>query len=98
MLRNSIGLRLDRTQGVRLEDVTVSDSVADGLVLRGDHATTAVRVRADGNGANGGRVTGPSSDRPVTGISASRNTLFGIALVGQTGLRVADVVTGDNRS
>jgi hypothetical protein len=95
--RNSIGLKLDRTDGVRLEGVTVSESVADGLVLRGDRATTLIGVEADGNGGNGVVVTGPSSDRRVTGISASGNTLFGLAVVGQTGTRLGDIATGTNR-
>ncbi len=55
------------------------------------------RVTADRNGGNGVLVTGPSTDRPITGISASGNTLFGVALVGQTGPRADTIVTATNR-
>ena len=84
LARNSIGLKLDRTDRVRLEGVTVSDSAADGLVLRGDRGTALTGITVRGNGGNGVLVTGPSSDRPITGISASGNKLFGVALLGQT--------------
>jgi hypothetical protein len=96
--RNGIALKLDRTQDVRLDDVTVADSTADGLVLRGDRATTMIGVKAEGNGGNGVVVTGPSSDRPVRGISASGNTLFGLALVGQDAAQVRGIVTDGNRA
>mgnify|MGYP006171304673 CR=1 FL=1 len=48
----------------------------------------------NGNGGNGVVVTGPSSDRRATGISASGNALFGLAVVGQAGTRLADIATG----
>ena len=94
--RNSTGLKVDRATGVRLEDVTVSDSAADGLVLRGDRGTTLIGIKADGNGGNGVLVTGPSSDRPVTAISASGNKLFGVALLGQTKAQVNNIATAGN--
>jgi hypothetical protein len=95
-LRNSIGLKADRTTGLRLEGVTVSDSAADGLVLRGDRGTTLAGVTADGNGGNGVLVTGPSSDRPITTVTASGNKLFGVALLGQNKARLANVATAKN--
>lgn len=94
---NGVALRLDRTDGVRLEGVAISGSAGDGLVLRGDTGTALVDVTADRNGGNGVLVTGPpSAQRPVTGISASGNTLFGVALLGQHDSRVAGVTTADN--
>ncbi len=43
LLRNSTGLKLDRSNAIRLDAVTVTESAADGLVLRGDKATNAGR-------------------------------------------------------
>jgi hypothetical protein len=96
LVRNGIGLKLDRTDAVRLEGVTVSDSAGDGVVLRGDRGTALVGLTATGNGGNGVLVTGPSSDRPITGVSASGNKGFGIALAGQTHPRVDHVTTAGN--
>jgi hypothetical protein len=95
-LRNSTGLKVDRTTGARLEDVTVSDSAADGLVLRGDTGTTLIGITADRNGANGVLVTGPSTDRAVTAITASQNKAFGVAVLGQTRTAVNGVTTSGN--
>ena len=78
LLRNGTGLTLDGSQGVHLEDVTVSGSAGTGLVLRGDRGTTMSGVRAEHNGADGVQVTGPSTDRPITGISTTGNGGFGI--------------------
>ena len=95
-LRNSTGLKVDRTTGARLEAVTVSDSAADGLVLRGDRGTTLIGITANNNGGNGVLVTGPPTDRPITAISASGNKLFGVALLGQNKPRVNGVTTAGN--
>ena len=95
-LRNSTGLKVDRTAGARLEAVTVSDSAADGLVLRGDRGTTLINITANNNGGNGVLVTGPPSDRPVTAISATGNKLFGVALLGQNKAQVNGVTTAGN--
>jgi hypothetical protein len=93
LLRNSAGLRLNGSSGVRLESVLITGSAADGLVLRGDRGTRMSDVRVEHNGGNGVLVTGPSTDRPVTGIATSGNAAFGVALVGQTGSRVAGVTS-----
>ena len=93
LLRNSIGLRLNGSSGVRLEGVLIAESATDGLVLRGDRGTRLSEVRAERNGANGVLVTGPSTDRPVSGIATTGNGAFGVALVGQTATRVAGVTT-----
>ena len=98
VLRNGTGVVLDGAQGVRLEDVTVSGSAGSGLVLRGDRGTTMSGVRAEHNGDYGVQVVGPSTDRPVTGITAVGNGRYGITLNRQTGTRVADVTTSSNES
>ena len=95
-LRNSTGLKVDRTAGARLEAVTVSDSAADGLVLRGDRGTTLIGITANNNGGNGVLVTGPPTDRPITAISASGNKLFGVALLGQNKAQVNGISTAGN--
>lgn len=94
--RNSIGLKLDRTDGVRLEDVTITESVSHGLVLRGDRGTVLTKITTNANGGNGVLVIGPSSDRPVTGISATGNKFYGIAVTGQTKPQVNAVTTANN--
>ena len=58
LLRNSTGLVLAGSQGVRLQDVTVDDSVQDGIVLRGDRATALSGVKAERSGNNGVLVSG----------------------------------------
>ena len=93
LLRNSAGLRLNGSSGVRLDDVLVAGSAADGLVLRGDHGTRLIGIRAEHNGGNGVLVSGPSTDRLVTGISTTGNGGFGIAVVGQTAPRITGVST-----
>ena len=96
LLRNGTGLRLDGSQGVHLEGVTVSGAAGTGLVLRGDRGTTMSGVRAEHNGAYGVQVTGPSTDRPITGIVATGNGSFGIGLDNQTGTHVTAIsTTGD---
>ena len=97
LARNSIGLKLDRTSGVKLDDVTVRESESDGLVLRSDKATTMVGVKAENNAGNGVLVTGPTVDRPITGITASGNAAFGVALLGQTGSTIDGVTTVANK-
>jgi hypothetical protein len=91
--RGSAGIALSRSDGVRLEEVTVSDSTGDGLVLAGDRGTALAGVRAIGNGDNGVLVTGQATGRPITGITTSGNQGFGVAVVGQTGARVDGVST-----
>ena len=93
LLRNSVGLELDRTDRVRLDGVTTAESAADGLVLRGDVGTTMSVVRSERNGGNGVLVKGPGTDRLVTGIGTAANRLFGVAAVGQHDLRIAGVDT-----
>ena len=68
----------------------IAESAADGLVLRGDQGTRMSDVRAEHNGGNGVLVTGPSTDRPITGIATTGNAAFGVALSGQTASRVTE--------
>jgi cytoskeletal protein RodZ len=93
MLRNSIGIKVDRANNIRLEAVTVSESASDGLVLRGDRGTALIGITAERNGGNGVLVTGPSSDRPISGITAQGNKLFGVAVLGQTKPRITGIST-----
>ena len=95
-LRNSTGLKLDRTVDARLEAVTVSESTADGLVLRGDRGTALIGIKSENNGGNGVLVAGPPSDRPITAITATGNKLFGLALLGQNKAQVNGVTTANN--
>jgi hypothetical protein len=91
--RGSVGVKLSRSQGVHLEELTVSEAAADGLVLAGDQGTTMSGIRANGNGGNGVLVTGDPSSRPVTGISTNANGVYGVAVVGQDGIQVNGVAT-----
>jgi hypothetical protein len=91
--RGSTGVRLSHSQGVHLEQLTVSDSAGDGLVLAGDQGTSMSGIRATGNDANGVLVSGQSGGRPITGISTNANGAFGVAMVGESGTQVSAVDT-----
>ena len=93
LLRNSTGLKLDRSNAIRLEGLSVSESAADGLVLRGDKGTALIGIKAERNGANGVLVTGESTDRPITGITTAGNGGFGVAVVKQVKPRINGIVT-----
>ena len=96
LLRNSTGLLLAQSQGVRLQDVTADDSTADGIVLRGDHATVLSGVKADRNGADGVLVTGAVTDRPIVGITTTGNHAYGVAVAGQNQVDVGNLtLSGD---
>lgn len=98
VLRNSTGLQLNGCQDVRLEDVTVGESIGDGLVLSGDRGTTMSGIRAERNGGNGVRVTGEATGRAITGITASGNGRFGIAAVDLAATEISRVATSDDGS
>jgi Right handed beta helix region len=93
VLRNSTGVRLRETTGVRLEGLTVAESASDGLMLQGDQGTTLIGVRAERNTENGVQVSGPSSTRPITGISTSGNGKYGLAVVSQDAPQITNIVT-----
>jgi hypothetical protein len=96
LLRNSTGLKLDGSVDVHLDDVTIGESATDGLVLRGDRGTTMIGVRTERNAVNGVLVTGPSTDRPVTGLTTTGNGEYGVAVVGQIAPQIRGVVTQRN--
>lgn len=91
--RNTVGLSLDRSVGVRLDTVTVSQSATDGLALHGDTDTSLIGIRAEGNGKNGVIVSGRSSPRPITGITTQSNHDFGVVVVGQAQPHVSAILT-----
>ena len=96
LLRNSTGLMLAGSQGVRLQDVTAADSADNGIVLRGDRATALSGIKAEHNGNDGVLVTGPVSARAVTGISTTGNHAYGVSVSGQNGVQIAELnLTGD---
>jgi hypothetical protein len=97
LLRNSTGLELSRSDAVRLHTVTVGDSAADGIVLRGDRGTTMSDIRTERNGGNGVLVSGESTDRRITGISTAANGAFGLAVVGQRNAQIIGVATAADK-
>lgn len=96
LARNTVGLRLDQSDGVSLQDVAVSHSVTDGLVLTGDTGTVLVDVKSEANGKNGVIVSGRSSPRPITGVSTHANHDFGLVVDGQTRPQISAIVTADD--
>lgn len=98
LLRNSTGLALAGSQGVRLQDVTVDDSVQDGIVLRGDRATALSGVKAERSGNNGVLVSGQASDRPITGIATTGNQAYGVSVSGQNGAEVSNLSLSGDRA
>ena len=96
LLRNSTGLLLAGSQGVRLQDVTADDSVQDGVVLRADRDTVLSGIKAERNGNDGVLVSGQASNRPITGISTTGNHAYGVSVTGQTGAEVSNLtLSGD---
>jgi hypothetical protein len=93
LARGTVGAQLSRSAGVHLQQITVTESVRDGLVLSGDTATTMNGISATGNGANGVLVTGDPTPRPVSGITTSGNGAYGVAVIGQDGLQVSGIAT-----
>jgi hypothetical protein len=98
LLRNSTGLTLAESQGVRLQDVTADDSVQDGIVLRGDRATTLSGIKAERNGNNGVLVSGQPSGRPITGIATTGNRAYGVSVSGQNGAEVSNLSLVNDRA
>jgi hypothetical protein len=93
LLRNSTGVRLSKSLGVRLEGVTAAESSGDGVMLQGDQGTVLTGVRAERNKNNGVQVSGLSTDRPITGITTTGNGQFGLAVVAQTNPRISGITT-----
>lgn len=86
---NQVGLVLDGSVGVRLSNVTVENSVHDGLLLRGDRVTSLTEVISRSNGGNGIIISG-AGPRHLSGLIAAANAAAGVSAVTQTGL----VLTG----
>jgi hypothetical protein len=93
LARGTVGAELSRSDGVQLDQVTVTGAAGDGLVLAGDRGTVMNGIRAVGNGGNGVLVTGDPTPRPVAGITTSGNGAYGVSVVGQSDLRVSGVAT-----
>jgi len=88
---NTVGLQLDGSRGVALDDVTLDHSSTDGLVLHGDQGTVLRAVQSTANGRNGVLVSGAGTNRVITGISTVANAAFGIAVVRQVRPQITGV-------
>ena len=98
LIRNSGPLLLRGAQGVQLQDVTVSESAGDGLLLDDDRGTTLAGIRAVRNRDDGVHVTGTNTDRPVTGVTTAENGGFGISASRVSGIRISGVRTSGDGS
>lgn len=98
LLRNSTGLILAGSHGVRLQDVTASESIENGIILRGDVATVMSGVKAANNGTDGVLVSGRVSSRPITGISTTGNGSYGVAVVGQHNMDISNLALSGDRA
>ncbi|HEX4360466.1 MAG TPA: right-handed parallel beta-helix repeat-containing protein [Pseudonocardia sp.] len=88
---NTVGLQLDGSRAVALDDVTLDHSSTDGLVLHGDQGTVLRAVQSTANGRNGVLVSGAGTNRVITGISTVANAAFGIAVVRQVRPQITGV-------
>lgn len=91
--RNTVGVRLAGSQGVKLQEVLAEESVAEGIVLSGDRGTVLNGVRAERNGADGVIVKGENSPRAISGIATSGNGGYGLSVVGQESPTISGVTT-----
>jgi hypothetical protein len=96
--RNTTGVELSRSDAVRLEDLTLTESTGDGLVLTGDRGTTMSGIRAVGNDDNGVVVAGESTDRPVTGITTNGNGGYGVVVIGQAFTNLSGISTTSDQA
>jgi hypothetical protein len=94
----STGVVLAASQGVRLQQVTVSDSAGDGIVLHGDRATALSGVRAERNGHNGVVVSGAPTSRPITGIATAGNRAYGVAVTGQNHTEIGHLTLSNDQA
>jgi hypothetical protein len=95
---NSVGITLSGSHDVHIDTVTVTGSGRDGLMLHGDVNSTLRDVHTVRNGRNGVLVTGASTNRVITGITTLRNTLFGVAVIGQQHPILADLSGSEDRA
>lgn len=96
LARSSTGLALIASQGVHLQDVTVTGSSDNGIVLRGDRDTVLDGVRAERNGDNGVLVVGEAAARPIAGITTTGNRSYGVSITGQSHADISNLaLVGD---
>ena len=79
--RNSVGLQLDGSQDVRIEDVAVTESLGHGLSTSRDSGTVLRGIRAERNAGDGIRLNTTTTKEPITGVSTAGNGRFGIAAI-----------------
>ena len=91
--RNSVGIRLQGSQDVRIEDVTVVESLGHGLAASRDTGTVLRGVRAERNAGDGVRLNGSATAQPITGVSTAGNGRFGIAGIKLRDVRLEDLAT-----
>ena len=89
--RNSIGLRLDGSQDVRIEDVAVTESLSHGLSTSRDSGTVLRRIRAERNAGDGIRLNTTTPKEPITGVSTAGNGRFGLAAIRLRDTRIEDM-------
>ena len=82
------GLRLASSRMVGLEDVSISHSTGDGLVLENDSGTVLSAVTSTDNGHDGVRLGFGPDHRTLQGVRTSGNQDYGVVAVGMAGLRV----------
>jgi hypothetical protein len=85
---NYTGLRLASSRMVALEDVSVSHSALDGLVLENDGGTTLSGVASTDNGHDGVRLGFGPDRRTLKGVTTSGNQDYGVVAVALSGLTV----------
>jgi hypothetical protein len=98
LVRNLVGLKLSRSNRVHLDGVTVDGSDNDGLMLHDDQGTNLQTVNVINNGGNGVLVTGAAGGRVLSGVNASGNGAFGVAVIRQNHVQVKDISTSANRA
>jgi Right handed beta helix region len=91
--RNSVGLQLAGSQDVRLEDVTVTESLGHGVATSRDTGTVLRGIRAERNAGDGIRLNSTAPAQPITGITTAGNGRFGIAAVKLRDARLEDLRT-----
>jgi hypothetical protein len=79
--RNQVGLTLAKSAGVQLSNVTVENSVYDGLLLRGDRRTTLTGVISRNNGGSGIIISGVGP-RHLSGLTTAADAGGGLQLIG----------------
>lgn len=92
------GLRLASSTGVKLDDVTVTGSAKDGLVLKDDTGTVLTAVVSENNGAAGVRLLQGPSNRTITGVSTSGNAGYGFDASDISGLTLTGFASSADKT